>query len=214
MDNKSNHFGSAPLTSNAGSFNQDRFKKKQELLKDFRKSEEWKHFFQFRKNFETYRVQLVKINNDRHTKMKDTIQEYNGQEQGNNHPFDDRRLQIEEDRRKIIKRRAMIKLEPTAEEMSDDNKSAPEQLSESNKVAKSTSDVTNGSDMEHKTTNQTLRQKIQQLQDNREQSKNKNQVTTNTYAQLTYPRNLEGAPTTEATSSTTMFETYDPTTST
>ena len=68
--------------------------------------------------------------------------------------------------------------------------------------------------MEHKTTNQTLRQKIQQLQDNREQSKNKNQVTTNTYAQVTYPRNLEGAPTTEATSSTTMSETYDPTTST
>ena len=60
----------------------------------------------------------------------------------------------------------------------------------------------------------TLRQKLQQLQDRTTTTKKANKVTNSTYAQITYHRNLEGAPATETTSSTTIFETYDPTTST
>ena len=59
-----------------------------------------------------------------------------------------------------------------------------------------------------------LRRKIQQLQDDKEKMKNENQVTHNTFAQVTYPRNFETARTTEATSNTANFETHGSTTST
>jgi len=157
------------------------------MIKVFRKSEIWKHYLEFRKILETIRSQEVSLKQERYGRMQETIRKYNGQVQVNSQQIDDHRSQINTEGRKLIKgkrNQTRQRLDSTAEE-------------------------TNQEATEPQTVQLTLRQKIQQEQEIREET-TKNQVQNNTYAQITTPRSLETART---ISSATNFDPDGPATS-